>query len=595
MMTLLIAIGSFVGFLVAYHTYGRWLARKIFALNPDAATPSHTLADGKDYVATRPAVLFGHHFSSIAGTGPIVGPAIAVLWGWLPALLWVLLGSIFVGAVHDLGSLVVSMRHKGQSIGDVSGKLISFRCRLLFLSILFFALTLVVAVFGLIIATLFSIYPGSVFSVWFAMPLAVCVGVLIYKMKMPLFFPSAVALSLLYLTVYAGVYYLPLKLDMPLFAGEGTSFFQSLHSSVGLWTVLILCYCFLASVLPVWLLLQPRDYISSLQLYVALFALAAGLIIAAPPIVAPALGSVGEGMPPLMPFLFITIACGAVSGFHSVVSSGTSSKQIDNERDAQFIGYGSMLVEAVLAVLVILSCVAGVGMLIHTDSGTLTGQAAFSHYYGVGWDKMTLAHTIAVFVEGAGNLISSLGIPRDLACGVVAVMIAGFAMTTIDTTTRLNRYVIQEMGNAVQVKTLNNKFVATLVAVGASAVLAFLPGPQGPGSGGLLLWPLFGATNQLLAGLALMVVIFYLRWIGKPLFFAIPPLLLMLLMPAWAIVNQLSGFSEKKNYLLVAFGTAILILQLWMVIEAIIAWRSVPERAAREEAVSAEVCPKHEG
>ncbi|HOM48846.1 MAG TPA: carbon starvation CstA family protein, partial [Candidatus Hydrogenedentes bacterium] len=201
MMTLLIAIGSFVGFLVAYHTYGRWLARKIFALNPDAATPSHTLADGKDYVATRPAVLFGHHFSSIAGTGPIVGPAIAVLWGWLPALLWVLLGSIFVGAVHDLGSLVVSMRHKGQSIGDVSGKLISFRCRLLFLSILFFALTLVVAVFGLIIATLFSIYPGSVFSVWFAMPLAVCVGVLIYKMKMPLFFPSAVALSLLYLTV----------------------------------------------------------------------------------------------------------------------------------------------------------------------------------------------------------------------------------------------------------------------------------------------------------------------------------------------------------------------------------------------------------
>lgn len=595
MMTLLIAIGSFVGFLVAYHTYGRWLARKIFALNPDAATPSHTLADGKDYVATRPAVLFGHHFSSIAGTGPIVGPAIAVLWGWLPALLWVLLGSIFVGAVHDLGALVVSMRHKGQSIGDVSGKLISFRCRLLFLSILFFALTLVVAVFGLIIATLFSIYPGSVFSVWFAMPLAVCVGVLIYKMKMPLFFPSAVALILLYLTVYAGVYYLPLKLDMPLFAGEGASFFQSLHSSVGLWTVLILCYCFLASVLPVWLLLQPRDYISSLQLYVALVALAAGLIVAAPPIVAPALGSVGEGMPPLMPFLFITIACGAVSGFHSVVSSGTSSKQIDNERDAQFIGYGSMLVEAVLAVLVILSCVAGVGMLIHTDSGTLSGHAAFSHYYGVGWDKMTLAHTIAVFVEGAGNLISSLGIPRDLACGVVAVMIAGFAMTTIDTTTRLNRYVIQEMGNAIQVKMLNNKFIATLVAVGASAVLAFLPGPQGPGSGGLLLWPLFGATNQLLAGLALMVVIFYLRWIGKPLFFAIPPLLLMLLMPAWAIVNQLSGFSEKKNYLLVAFGAAILVLQLWMVIEAILAWRSVPERAAREEAASAEVCPKHEG
>ncbi len=584
MTTILIALASFFGFIVAYHTYGRWLARKIFSLNPADPTPSHTLADGRDYVATKPAVLFGHHFSSIAGTGPIVGPAIAVLWGWVPALLWVVFGSIFVGAVHDFGSLVVSMRHRGQSIGDVSGKMISTRCRLLFLSILYFTLTLVVAVFGLVIATLFSIYPESVLSVWIAMPLAVCVGLMIYKTKLPLFFPSIIALSILYITVYFGVYYLPLKLDFPLFPGPGASFLDSLHSSVGFWTVLLLVYCFLASVLPVWLLLQPRDYISSLQLYVALVALMGGLFVAAPAIVAPAVAGAETGAPPLMPFLFITIACGAVSGFHAVVSSGTSSKQINRESDAHFIGYGSMLVEAVLAILVIFSCVAGVGMLVKVNGGSLTGQEAFMHYYGVGFDKMSLAHTIAVFVEGAGNLIASLGIPRELACGVVAVMIAGFAMTTIDTSTRLHRYVIQEIGGAVKLNALRNKYVATLVAVGSAAVLAFMPGPQGPGSGGLLLWPLFGATNQLLAGLALMVVIFYLRWTKKPVFFAVLPLVLMLVMPAWAIVLQLLGFLEKQNYLLVGFSIAILLLQAWMVIEAITAWRSVPERSAADTA-----------
>ena len=583
MTTLLIALGSFIGFIVAYNTYGRWLSRKIFSLDPAAATPSHALADNKDYVSTRPAILFGHHFSSIAGTGPIVGPAIAVLWGWLPALLWVLIGSVFVGAVHDFGSLVVSMRNKGQSIGDVSGKLISRRCRFLFLSILYFTLTLVVAVFGLVIATLFSIYPGSVFTTWFAMPLALCVGAVIYKMNLPLFVPSLIALLLLYLSIYVGVYYLPLNLDLPLFPGSGASLTESLHSSVGIWTLLILVYCFLASVLPVWLLLQPRDYISSLQLYLALIALLAGLFVAAPPIVAPALGCGGTGAPPMMPFLFITIACGAVSGFHSVVSSGTSAKQIDNEKDALFIGYGSMLVEAALAVLVILSCVAGVGILVQSEGGLLTGEAAFMHYYGEGWETMTMAHTIAIFVEGAGNLIAALGIPRDLACAVVAVMIAGFAMTTIDTSTRLNRYVIQEIGNALQVKAIRNKYTATVIAVASAAVLAFLPGPQGPGSGGLLLWPLFGATNQLLAGLALMVIVFYLRWKNKKIFFVVLPLLLMLLMPVWAIFSQMPGFVEKHNYLLVLFGFIIVALQLWMVVEALLAWKTIP-RAAAEKA-----------
>lgn len=581
MATVLIALAAFVGYIVAYYTYGRWLARKIFSLNTETATPSHALADGKDFVATKPAVLFGHHFTSIAGTGPIVGPAIAVFWGWLPALLWVVFGSILIGAVHDFGSLVVSMRHQGHSIGDISGLLISRRTRLLFLTILFFTLTIIIAVFGLVIATIFSIYPESVLSVWTAMPLAVIVGILIYRRNMALFFPSLMALVVLYLTVYLGVYFFPIDLNLPLFAGEGASFVQSLGSSVVLWTIFLLIYCFLASILPVWLLLQPRDYINSLQLYVALGVLAVGLFVAAPPIIAPVIAAGGEGgSPPLMPFLFITIACGAVSGFHSLVSSGTSSKQIDKETDAQFIGYGSMLMESVLALIVILSCVAGVGMLVKANGVDLFGRDAYMHYYGMGWKNMGLSQTIGVFVEGGGNLIASLGLPRELAMGIIAVMVSCFAATTIDTSTRLQRYVIQEIGAAIHLKFLCNKYMATLAAVVCAGVLAFMPGPKGPGSGGLILWPLFGATNQLLAGLALLVVIFYLRWVNKPIFFVVIPLIMMLVLPAWALLLQIRQFWDQQNYLLVGFSIFIQLLQVWMVIEAVMAWRSVHTRAA---------------
>ena len=573
MATVGIALLCFVGYIVAYNTYGRWLARKIFALRPDAPTPAHACHDGRDYVPTNRLVLFGHHFTSIAGTGPIVGPAIAVFWGWLPALLWVVLGSIFVGAVHDFGALVVSMRHRGQTIGDISGTMISRRTRFLFLTILFLTLTIIIAVFGLVIATIFSIYPQTVLSVWTAMPLAVFIGMAIYKHGGNLFLLSAGALLLLYVTVYLGVRYFPFDTGLTLFPGAEASYMQALGSSVVLWTLFLLVYCFIASVLPVWLLLQPRDYINSLQLYVALVLLVLGLFIAAPPIVGPAFGAGLKGAPPIMPFLFITIACGAVSGFHSLVSSGTSSKQINRETDALYVGYGSMLVESVLALLVIFCCCAGIGILVYANGNALSGTEAFMHYYGHGWDSMRLAHTVGVFIEGGGNLIAALGVPRDLAIGIIAVMVACFAATTIDTSTRLQRYVIQEIGGAVRLDVLKNKYVATTIAVVCAGILALMRGPEGPGSGGLLLWPLFGATNQLLAGLALLVVIFYLRRNNKPVFFVVIPLLMMLVIPAWALMHQVRTFFDAGNFLLFGFGVFILLVQLWMVIEALLAWK----------------------
>lgn len=575
MNTVLVALLSFAGYIVAYHTYGRWLARKIFALDSSRPTPSHELEDGVDYVPTRRIILFGHHFTSIAGTGPIVGPAIAVFWGWVPALLWVLFGSIFVGAVHDFGALVVSMRSRGHSIGDVAGRMISKRARLLVLFILALALMVVLAIFGLVIAQIFSIYPQSVLSVWVAMPVAVLLGLWVYKGGGQLFIPSLMALVILYLAIYIGVYYLPITFggSIPLFAGADAPFFAGLKSTVVIWTFFLLIYCFLASVLPVWLLLQPRDYINSHQLFLALAMLILGLLIARPELAAPAFVSSVPGAPPIFPFLFITIACGAVSGFHCMVSSGTSSKQLNLETDAQYVGYGGMLLEGALAVLVILACCAGLGMGITQGGESFTGSAAWHQVYHGNWQEMRLAQQVGAFIDGAANMMSALAVPRDMAVGIIAVMVACFAATTLDTATRLQRYVLQEIGGAISLAPLKNKYVATTVAVGTAGAMALIPGPMGPGSGGLILWPLFGAINQLLAGMAFIVVAFYLIRHSKPVWFLALPLALMVVMPAWAMIWQIRGFYAEEKWVLVVVGVIIQILQIWLLTEAALMWR----------------------
>ncbi len=593
MNTLLVAAASMVGFIVAYNTYGRWLAKRLFGLSDKNVTPSHEMRDDVDFVPTKRSVIFGHHFTSIAGTGPIVGPALAVFWGWLPALLWVIFGSILIGGVHDLAALVISLRNRGQTIGEVAGRLISPRAKLLFLIILAAALTIVLAVFGLVIATVFAIYPESVLSVWVAMPIAVVIGIWVYKRGGGLLLPSLIGLVMLYGAVWLGAYYLPI--DLALYFSPENHFWNPKV----VWTIVLLAYAFAASVLPVWLLLQPRDYINSQQLYVALGLLIVGLAIASVTgranlwDSAPAIAqSVPAGAPPMLPFLFITIACGACSGFHCLVSSGTTSKQIACETDAQAVGYGAMLLEGALAVLVIMACCAGVGMgpivrsntegvvqyqiAVAADGSAMTGKAAWAEYYRADgkWADHTLGKKLAAFVDGGANFITTLGIPLQLAVAIMAVLVASFAATTLDTATRLQRYVIQELGQTLHVKPLTNKYIATLSAVGVAAIIAFTAGSK-PGAGGLLLWPLFGATNQLLAGLALMVAFFYLTRRGKPLAVIGVPMVIMMLMPAWAMSYNLAvDWVAEKNWLLVAFGIGILLLQIWMIIEGVVLWRA---------------------
>ena len=574
MDTLIVAAASFVGFIVAYHTYGRWLARRVFGLDADAVVPSQQLRDDVDFVPTRKEVIFGHHFTSIAGTGPIVGPALAVFWGWLPALMWVVFGAIFIGAVHDFGALVVSLRNRGQTVGEVAGRLISPRARVLFLLVLFFSLTIVLAIFGLVIASIFKIYPQSVLSVWIAMPIAVMVGLWTHKRGGNLLVPSILALIALYAAVYVGVYHWQITLPV--------------KNPIIAWTAILMVYCFVASVLPVWLRLQPRDYVNSHPLSVALVLLVIGLGVAGitgqAQLVesAPARATnIPAGAPPIWPFLFITIACGACSGFHCLVSSGTSSKQVANEQDAQYVAYGSMLLEGALAVLVILACTAGLGMGVTGADGTqITGRAAWlTRYNPAGdWGDFGLGPKVGAFVDGGANFISALGIPIELSIGIIAVLVACFAATTLDTATRLQRYVIQELGSTFRITPLTNKYVATSVAVALGLAVATVPAKTGGtyGTGGLILWPLFGATNQLLAGLAFLVTVFYLWRRNKPVMFALIPMLLMMLMPAWAMMWQMfhpeTGWLQNEKYLLFAFGCLIMGLQVWMIFEAVLIW-----------------------
>ncbi len=590
MLVFLIALAAAATFVVAYRVYGSWIANKVFAVDAKAPVPSESLRDDVDYVPTAAPVIFGHHFTSIAGTGPIVGPAIGIFWGWAPALLWVIFGSIFIGAVHDFGSLMVSLRNRGQTVGELSGRLLNPRVRMLFLVVLFVALTIVLAIFGLVIAAVFKQYPAAILPCLLQIPIAVLIGLLIHRKQGKLLLPSLLALGLMYVAVLAG---------NSGWLGELNAALAALP--IATWVVILLIYSYVASVLPVWVLLQPRDYINSLQLLSALGLVVLGLVGAAflggapdpqglrPPLelAAPAWNPNPAGAPAMFPFLFVTIACGAISGFHCLVSSGTSSKQLQSECDAKMIGYGSMLTEGFLAVLVILAIAAGLGLGVKTEAGQLFGEAAWLSRYGGAWGDLGLGAKVAAFVDGAANLLAAIGIPRGASIALMGVLVASFAGTTLDSACRLQRYIVQELAGLPRAPALRslsaplrNKHGATLFAVLLALIIAMLPPAgqafdwQSAGKGGLLLWPLFGATNQLLGGLAFLVITFYLWRRGKPVLFVMIPMLLMLCIPFWAMFQQVfvgeHSWVAQKNGLLAALGSLSLLLELWMVVEAML-------------------------
>jgi carbon starvation protein len=562
MGSLAIMVLAFAGYIIMYKLYGQFIGRRIFQLSGACKTPACEYEDGIDYVPTRKEVIFGHHFTSIAGTGPIVGPALAIIWGWVPAMLWVFIGSIMMGAVHDFGALIISMRNQGKSISEYTSKYVNNRTKIFFFLIVFLELWIVVAIFGLVIAVVFNLFPQAVLAVWIEIPLAIWLGYAMYKKgKSPLLL-SIYAVAIMYFFVVIGHW---TQFKMPAIAGIPPT---------GVWTIILLTYAFIASTLPVGTLLQPRDYINSHQLMVAMALLVLGVLVASfsgkLEIVAPALQAHPEKAPPMWPFLFITIACGAISGFHSLVSSGTSAKQVRDENESLFVGYGSMLMEGALATLVIIAVAAGIGMGYTTKAGELlTGIPAWTTLYASWASAAGLGNTINAFVNGSANVIGALGIPKIITLSIMGVFVASFAATTLDTATRIQRYVIAELAGDLKLNALTGRYPATFIAVASALVLAFAAGPSGAGA--LALWPLFGAVNQTLAALALIIITLYLQRLGgiKWLISGIPAMF-MAVMTIWAVILNQVNYMGAHNTLLTVINILILFIAVWIVIEGVV-------------------------
>ncbi len=527
MNSVILVVIAIVLFGIAYVTYGSWLAKE-WGFDNSRKTPAHTLRDDVDYVPAKAPVLLGHHFSSIAGAGPIVGPIAAAFFGWIPVFLWVVFGSIFFGGVHDMGALFASVRHDGKSLGEVIGVNLGRTGKVLFAAFSWLTLLLVVAAFTNIVANTFVKVPQAATASLLFIVLAVVFGFMVYRKGVNLGVGTVFGIIGLIASIWLGQLF-------PLELGATT------------WMVILLGYIFVASVTPVWILLQPRDYLNSFLLYAMLIGGVVGVFLYSPSLQIPAFTAFavdrGGITQYLFPFLFVTVACGAISGFHSLVGSGTTSKQLDQEKDLKLIGLGSMLIEGVLAVIALIT----VGFL-------AKGQAA------------DLGGPIGIFSHGLGTFMTSFGLPLALGKSFTALAISAFALTSLDTATRLARFIFQEAfsktGETTSNNPLTNRFVSTGITVVLSGILAFV--------GWKTIWPIFGSANQLLAAIALLAVAVYLKKSGKKFGMILAPMIVMFVVTLSAIGllikgNLAAAAADPSKYVLVALAAALFVLALVLV------------------------------
>ena len=528
----LVLIAGIAILVIAYLTYGKWLAKQ-WGIDPSRTTPSHTEEDGVDYVPAKAPVLMGHHFSSIAGAGPINGPIQAAVFGWVPVFLWVLIGGIFFGAVHDFGALFASIRNKGQSIGEVIASTMGAKAKKLFIIFSYLTLILVVAAFASIVANTFMApyteggagdYTASAANATTAMIsllfilIAIAFGFLVYRRNASLAVSTVIGVAAIVVCMVIGLNWHPIYL------------------SNRAWMIIVGIYILAASVAPVWILLQPRDYLSSFLLYFMMIVAVVGIIgcgltggaqmdIPAFTGFRDTLAPTGASLGYMFPALFVTIACGAISGFHSLVGSGTTAKQLNNEKDAQPIAYGGMLIECALAIISL--CAVGYIWANYASGETVTPTVVFA----TGISKML-------------GTIPGLGGTEKIAYTLLVLTVSVFCLTSLDTATRLARYMFQEFwlepGQTHKdatgyKKTLTNPFVATLITV----VLGIGLGLTGYAN----IWPLFGAANQLLAALGLLAVATWLGQAGKNNKMFLFPMAFMLIVTITSLC-----FTLKANF-----------------------------------------------
>lgn len=530
---LLVLITIFL-FGIAFKFYGKYL-EKNFDVSEKNTTPCFLKRDNVDYVPCKHwLILFGHHFASIAGAGPILGPVVAcVLFGWLPCFLWILIGSIFLGGVHDFSALMMSLRNEGNSVGDITSKEISETGKIVFSLFIWFSLILVVAVFAAVCSKTFVSNPHIVIPSFGIIFVAFLLGFLVYKLSINHFLSTVASLLILIILFQIGGK-VPVNIRF--------------MDPVKFWILILLLYSFFASILPVNILLQPRDYLSSYILYFGLLFGTIGIFTSSPDIKAPAFVSFSSNQGFLFPMMFVMIACGAISGFHSLVASGTTSKQITNEIDGKKIAYGGMLLEGILAVVALLSVSAGLlwtGFPSELNYPELMKKGDWIGTFSKGYSQITLK----IFPENIGFLIAS-------------VMINGFVLTTLDTATRITRYITEEIfGKSFKISAFKNRYFSTLIVIFFAGYLAFGNWQK--------IWPVFGASNQLIAAIVLLVATIFLINKSKNFKITFFPSIFMFCVTMTALIYQAKNFYIKKNFLLGNISSILVFLSIFIIRETI--------------------------
>jgi carbon starvation protein len=529
----IIGIIGALWFGLMYRWYGNVIDKHLIRPEEDAATPAHTMTDNVDYVPTHPAILFGHHFSSIAGAGPIVGPMLAYsLFGWLPALLWVLLGSVFIGAVHDYTALMTSVRSKGVSIAELAQENVSNTARWIFSIFLWLALVLVIAVFAIFTAQTLAEKPAIVVPTVGLMLLAMLFGLSVYKKGMNIWLGTTLALAFMFILIILGDVF-------------------PVRASYDFWLIFALAYSLVAATLPVWILLQPRDYLSMYILIIGLGLSFISLLVMHPQVNGPMFIGFSSTKGPIWPILFITVACGAVSGFHSVVSSGTSAKQLSKESDGRKVAFGGMLTEGALAMVVIL-LMSSVLFWKTAPSEDVAGFVFQTLLSGQGPN--------ITFGTAIGRVMETIGIPIVYGTAFGVLMLNAFILTTLDTCARLTRFIVTETVGT-KVSLLKNRYIATAGGLIFAFFLTF-------GHSGEMLWPAFGAANQLIAALSLLVVSAYLFGFKRNTAFTLIPGVFMLVTTEGALVYQLFWqYIPDGNVALGAVAVILMILGLVVAVE----------------------------
>lgn len=519
-LTLLLVGGIIL--LIGYVSYGGYLVKK-WGVDDKNITPAHTKNDGVDYMPAKTPVLLGHHFASIAGAGPIVGPIQAAIFGWIPVTLWILIGGIFFGGVQDFGSLLASIRHEGKSIGEIIEVNIGRTGKKLFAIFAWLTLLLVIAAFTNIVAATFASTPQAASSSLLFILLAIVFGFLVYRKGVPLGIGSIIGVIFLMICMYLGM-------KFPISLSKET------------WIIILLGYIFIASVTPVWILLQPRDYLNSFLLYAMIIGAVLGVVITKPVIQMSGYTGFNVGGNYLFPILFVTVACGAISGFHSLVGSGTSSKQLDKESDAKKIGYGGMLIESLLAIIAIITA-------------TYVGADKLK-------DLLSQGGPINVFADGIANFMNSFGIPFELGKSFTALSISAFALTSLDTSTRLARFIFQEYFESKEGTNtvLTNRYVSTGITVILGGTLAFM--------GYNVIWPIFGSANQLLAALALLAIAAWLANTGKSNKMLLGPMVFMFAVTITALILLIKTNIASHKFIIVIFAVLLLVLSLILIIQS---------------------------